>query len=76
LAQKTAARRELSGLPWVRGGGLSLYVEVKKKLMGMGPQFYRIDLIVGFVIDPHIDNVLGKNVAFQQEVVTVLQCRE
>jgi hypothetical protein len=33
--------------------------------MGMGPKFDGIDLFFGFKTDPHIDNILGEDIAFE-----------
>jgi hypothetical protein len=32
--------------------------------MRVGPQFDVIDLVVGFIVDPHVDGILGEDIAF------------
>ena len=44
--------------------------------MRMRTKFYVIDLIFGLVFDPHIDNILGKNIPFEQELVIFFQCSQ
>jgi hypothetical protein len=41
-----------------------LYIVVEVKFMRMGPQFDVVDLVFGFILDPHIDGILGEDIAF------------
>jgi len=43
----------------------SLYIEVQEELMRMRPQPYRVHLGRGFVFDPHVEHVLGENIALR-----------
>ena len=42
--------------------------------MGVRAQPHGVDLVFGFVVDPHVDGILRKDIAFQQEVLICLQC--
>ena len=40
-----------------------LYIEVEIKFMRMRPQFDVIYLVFGFIVDPHVDGILGEDIA-------------
>lgn len=42
-----------------------LNIVVQREFVGMRSKLDRIDLGIGFVFNPHIDNILCKDVAFQ-----------
>ena len=44
-----------------------LDVEVKIKLVRVGPQFDVVDFVFGLVINPHVDDILGENIAFKEK---------
>ena len=50
-----------------------LYVEVEEELVRMRSQFYRIDLVFDFVVDPLVDDIRGKHVSFEQKSMVCLQ---
>ncbi len=49
----------LTGKP----GDLCLNIEIQVKLVGMGTQLDVVDFIFGFVLNPHVDRILGENIA-------------
>ena len=58
---------------WVLPLGL-LNVIVKKELMWMGSQFDGIDFIIDLVVDPHVDDILGKDITLFKKRLILLQC--
>ena len=55
----------------------SLDVVVQEELVRMGPEPEGVHFLGPFVVDMHLDGVLGEDVALQQEVVVrfeVVQC--
>jgi hypothetical protein len=69
--EKTTARRFISGLLLVRRW---LYIEIKKKFMGMRTEFHVIDLIIRLIFDPRINNILSEDIPFHHELVIFLEC--
>ncbi len=53
-------------------GQPSLDVKIQEKFVGMGPEFDRVDLAVNLVLDPHVDDILGKDIALEQKRVVFL----
>jgi len=51
-----------------------LNVIVKKELMWMGSQFDGIDFIIDLVVDPHVDDILGKDITLFKKRLILLQC--
>ena len=41
-----------------------LYIKVEVEFMRVGPQFDVVDLVICFIVDPHIDGILGEDIAF------------
>ena len=66
IKQKAMARWYLSGPLRFREG--KLYVEIQEKFVGMGTQFYGIDFIFDLVFDPGVDNIFGKDIAFERGI--------
>ena len=43
-------------------------VEVHLELVGVGAEADRVDLVLALVLDPRVDDVLGEDITFEQEV--------
>ena len=54
------------------GDGLNVKVEIE--FLRMRTQFHIVHLILRLIIDPHVDDVRRKYIAFEQEFVIILQC--
>ena len=37
--------------------------------MRVGPQFDIVDFVFGFIINPHIDGILGENITFKEKLL-------
>ena len=48
-------------------------IEIEGELEGNRTHAHRIDLIFGLVLDPLVDNILGKYVPFEKELVVFLK---
>src|SRR6266702_8087350 len=51
----------------------SLQIEVQKELVRHGSQVDRCQLVFSLIRDPRRDQVLGKNITFQEESMVLLQ---
>jgi len=40
-----------------------LYIEIQVKFVGMRTQFDIVDFMFGFIFNPHVNCILGKNIA-------------
>jgi hypothetical protein len=60
--EQAACARDYSGACLSPGGG-ELDVEVKEEFVRMRPQFDRVDFVLDFIVDPHVDRVLRKHLA-------------
>ena len=52
---------------------MRLNIVVEKELMGMRTQVDRIHFFLGLVADPFFDDVRGKDIALQQELMVGLE---
>ena len=62
-AEKTAARLDNAGCCFHRW----LYIVVKVEFMRMRPKLDIVDFVFGFILNPHIDGVPSKDIAFQKK---------
>jgi hypothetical protein len=46
-----------------------LYIVVKVKFMGMRPQLDIVDFIFDFVVNPHINGILGEYIPFHEKLL-------
>ena len=63
--KKAAACSHFAGCCFLR----DLYIVVEIKLMRVRPQFNIVDLIFGFIVNPHINGILGENITLHEKLL-------
>jgi len=64
----TAARLSFAGCCFSRG----LYIVVQIELMRVGPQFNIVDFMLGFIVNPHVNGILGEDITLHEKLLVGL----